>query len=113
MPGIGAADAGGGDVHPVGLAVLHNLGIAARDAHACIAGSLGHGAHLRFEHRRGQAGLENKADDQRFGASAGDRQIVDRAVDREFADGSTGKTERTCTTKLSVVIPMRVPLKSR
>ena len=60
---------------------------------------------------RGQAGFEHVGDHQRFGAGAGNRQVVHRAVDRQFADGAAGKAQRL-DHELSVVMAMRVPLMS-
>ena len=87
-------DAGGGDVHAVGLAVLHHLGVAARDGDPGRAGRPRHGAHFGLQDFRRQAGFQHIGDDQRLGARAGNGQVVDRAVDRQFADGAARKTQR-------------------
>ena len=53
------ADAGGGDVHLVGFAVLDDLGIAAGDRRRRLARRLGHGANLGFQDVGGQACFED------------------------------------------------------
>ena len=90
-----ATDTGGGDVHPVRLAVLHHLGVAADDRHSGAARCVGHGAHLVLEDRRRQPRFEHKGHDQAFGSGARDRKVVDRAVDRELADRSAVEAQRT------------------
>ena len=82
------------DVHAVGLAVLHHLGVAADDRDAGLARRLAHGAHFGLQHFRGQPRFENEGHYQRFGARARYREIVDRAVDGQFADGAAGKAQR-------------------
>ena len=88
------ADPGGGDVHLVGLAVLDDFGVAPGDANSRVPRGLCHGANFRLEHRRGQPGFEYERDHQGLGPRARDRQIVHRAVHREFANGAAGKSQR-------------------
>ena len=89
-----AADAGGGDVHLVGFTVFDDFGVAPGDADSRVPRGFCQGANFRLEHRRGQPGFEHKSDDQGFGTRARYRQIVHRAVHREFANRSAGKAER-------------------
>ena len=89
-----AANAGGGDVHLVRLAVFDNFGVAPGNADSRIPRGFCHGANFRLEHRRGQPGFEHKGDNQGFGTRARYRQIVHRAVHRKFANRSAGKAER-------------------
>ncbi len=89
-----AADPGGRDVHAVGLAVLDDFGVAAGDSDARRFGGLGPWRDFRFQNFRRQSGFENERDDHRFGPRAGNRQIVYRAVHRQFADRAAGKTQR-------------------
>ena len=88
-----AADAATADVHVVGFAMLDDLGIAGRDDHTRAAGGGGHGAHFEFEDFGGQTGFEHISDDEGLGAGAGDGQIVHRAIDGQFAYGTTGETQ--------------------
>ncbi len=89
-----AADAGRGDVHLVGFAVFDHFGVAAGDADSRVPRGFRHGANFGFEHRRGQSGFEHIGDDQGLCPGSRNRQIVDRAVHRKFADGTSGKSER-------------------
>ena len=65
-PGIRLADAGSGDVHAIGFAVLDHFGVAARDATPARSRGGGHGADFGFQNLGGQAGFENIADHQRL-----------------------------------------------
>ena len=73
------------------------------------ARGLGHGANFGFQNFGRQAGFEHEGDHQRLGARARDGEIVDRAVDRQFADGAARESAAGFTTKLSVVMARRVP----
>jgi hypothetical protein len=91
---IDQTDAGGGDVHPVGLSVLHHLGVAADDADAGASRACGNGTHLAGEHGRWQSGFEHERDEQRRRHGSRHRQVVHRAVHGELADRSTRKPQR-------------------
>ena len=86
-----AADAGGGDVHLVGFAVLDDFRVASRDDHAGALGCGGHRADFGFENIGGQPGFEHVAAHQRDGACAGNGEIVDGAIHCELANGAPGK----------------------
>ena len=88
------ADAGGGDVHQVRFAVFNHFGIAAGNRDAGLPRGLGHGADFRFQNRRRQPGLKDVSDDQSLSPGAGNGKVVDGAVDRQFADGTSGKAQR-------------------
>lgn len=85
---------GGADIHAVGPAVLDHLGVAGHDRHARAARGGGQGFQLGAEHAGGQAGFENQRHGDRHRPGAGHGQIVDRAVDGQFADRAAGKPQR-------------------
>lgn len=89
-----AANAGGGNVHLIGLAVFDDFRVSPGDADSRIPRGFRHGANFRLEHRCREPGFEHKGDDHGFGARARYRQIVHRAVHRKFADRSTRKAKR-------------------
>ena len=89
-----AADAGGGDVHAVGLAVLDHFGVAAddRDAGARAASAMARTSASRL--RVGSPASSTKVTTSASARGAGNREVVHRAVDGEFADGAAGEAER-------------------
>ena len=106
-----AADAGGGDVHPVGLAVLDDLGVAAGDAHPRAA--------------RGFAMARTSASSTGVGRPASRTKVTTRAsalapeTARSFTVPLTASSpieppgkRSGFTTKLSVVIAICAPLMS-
>ena len=90
----GMPDARGGDVQPVHLAVLDDLGVAADDRHARLARGTGHGAHFGRQRLGGETGLQHERGDERHGPGAADREVVHGAVHRQLADGPAGEHQR-------------------
>ena len=91
--GSGRADAGGGDVHAVGLAALDDFGIAAYHRDAGAAQRTRHGAHLGFENGSWKAFFEHKSDDHGVALGPGDGKIVHGAIYGKLADGAAGKAQ--------------------
>ena len=90
-----AADAGGGDVHAVGLAVLDDLGVAADDrSPRRVAAAFAMARTSASRISVGRPASRTKVTTSACGAGAGDRQIVHRSVDGQFADGAAGKAQR-------------------
>jgi len=56
--------------NPVGLTVLHDLRVAARNNHSGAVRGIRHGTHLGFQNIRGQSGFQNVADHQSGSARA-------------------------------------------
>ena len=74
--------------------MFDDFGVTARDANTRVPCGFGHGANFSFKDRCGQPSLENIGNDQGFGSSSRNRQIIHRTVYREFADRAAGKTQR-------------------
>ena len=107
-PGIEPADARSGDVHADRPCRARPPWCRRRRcATPARARRVGHGANFGFQNvRAGSPASRMIGDHQRFGPRAGNRQVVHRSVDRQFADGAAGKTQGL-TTKLSVVMATR------
>ena len=80
------ADAGGGDEDAVGAAALDHLGVAGDQRHARGAGGGGHGVRDAVQVVQRQALLEDERTREEAGPRAHDREVVDRAGDRQGAD---------------------------
>ena len=83
-----------GDVHAIGFAVLHNFCVPPGDGDSRLFRGSGHGANFRFQNLRGQSSFKNESDDNRFCPRAGHRKVIHGAVNGQFSDGATRKTQR-------------------
>ena len=88
------ADPRSRDVHLIGLAVLDDFGIAARDHDTGGFRGSRHGAHFRFENVGRQSGFQHVTDDQRLRPRSRNRQVIHGSVHRQLADGTAGKAQR-------------------
>ncbi len=88
------AEAAGVDEHSVGLAVAHDLGVAAGDLHPRLRRGLRDALHNALQLGEAEALLNDDAqrEEARDGAEAG--EVVHRAVDRELADVPAREKER-------------------
>ena len=87
-------EAGGDDVEVIAFAALDHLGVAGDDRHPCAPGGCRHGLDLAAQHGSLQPLFDDQGGGEGERGGAGDGQIVDRTVDRQFADGAAGKDER-------------------
>ena len=88
------ADAGCVDVNPVAVAFLHHLGIAGGDLHAGFFAGLRHGGDdvAQCFHRQALFQDEAGREEQRLRPAHG--QVIDRAIDGQFADIPAGEEQR-------------------
>ena len=86
---------GGVDENLVGLAAIHDLGIAGHQLHARVVGGRAHRLHDAPEILHRRSFLEDEADRKIKRARAAHREIVDRPVHRQFADVAARKKDRT------------------
>jgi hypothetical protein len=105
---VDLAHAGRADVHPVGVAALDHLRVPGDDLHLSGARGGGDRVDLRAQVAGREALLEDEREREGGRARAGDREVVDRAVDGEVAIDPPGKRSGL-TTKESVVIASRAP----
>ena len=92
--------------------MLDDFGVAAGDRDSSSARGSCHGAHFGLENLRGQAGFEHISDDQRFGLAPETARSFTVPLTASSPMEPPGK-RRGLTTKLSVVMASRVPLRSR
>lgn len=89
------ANACHGDIEAISLAALDDLGISGGDPHSGPPGGCCHRLDFPAEDGGLQSLLDNECTGERERGGPGDRQIVHRAVDRQFADGTARKDQRT------------------
>ena len=107
-----AADAGGGDVHLIGLAVLDDFGVAAGDADARLARGFCHGANFGFENWRRQSGFEHITSPPGLPLLLPRPRGHSRCRLPQVRRWSRPENVSGLTTKLSVVMATCVPLMS-
>ena len=89
------ADAGGVDEDSVGLAAIDDFGVAGDERDARGVGGFAHRVHDSRRNRRiGSPFLEDESDGEMQRARAAHGEVVDRAVDGEFADVAAGEKDR-------------------
>ena len=88
------AHAGSVDEYPVGLALLHHLGVAGDYFHPGFFGRLPHGGDQAPEQGGGKAFLQDEAGGKRRRHGALNGEVVDRAADRHAADVRAGEFHR-------------------
>ena len=76
------------------MAALDDLGIAGHDLDAGCLGGLGHGFDNGGQLRQRKALFQNEAGAEKPRLRAADRQVVDRAIHGQLADGAAGEEER-------------------
>jgi hypothetical protein len=87
-------DPGGVDEHPVPGSGVHDLGVAGHQSHPGGPRRPSHGlGHPREVRETGALG-EDEAGREHERTGAGHREIVDRAVDGQVADGPAGEEQR-------------------
>src|SRR5277367_3093079 len=87
-------NARGRDIHVIRFAVFHNFGITANYSYSGVLGCHTHGTDLCLQHFCGQAGFENKCDDNCIRPCTGYCQVIDGAVNRQLSDRATWKAQR-------------------
>jgi hypothetical protein len=91
---VAPPDAGGADVHPVGVASLDDLRVAAHDLHVGGARSGGDRLDLVAQRLRLEALLEDQRHGERDGPGPRDRQVVDGPVHGQLADRAAREAQR-------------------
>ena len=91
---VALADAGGADVHAVGRAALHDLGVAAHDLHLGRLRGRRDRLHLGLQVVGGEALLEDQRERERARARARHGEVVHGAVHGEVADRAAREAER-------------------
>ena len=93
-PGRDDADAGCVDVDPIAVAFLHHLGVTGGDLHPGFFAGLRHGGDDIAERFHRQALFQDEAGrkEQRLGPAH--RQVIDRAIDGQFADVPAREEQR-------------------
>ena len=86
--------AGRADVHLVGVAALHDLGVAGHDLHAGRLGGAGGRLDLGAQLIGGEALLEHERQAQRQRPRARHGQVVDGAVHRQLPDRAAREADR-------------------
>ena len=81
----------GVDENFVGLAAINDLGIARHELHAGVVGGGAHRLHDAPEILHRHSFLQDESDREIKRARAAHREVVNRSVDREFADVTAGK----------------------
>ena len=76
----------------VGLAVLHDFGIATSNSHSGRLRGPSHRSYFRFQNFCGQASFENIGDEDSLGAGARHRKIIHGPIDRQFPNRASWKT---------------------
>ena len=93
-PRVRAADAGGGYVQAVRLAVLDDLGVAAHDLDPGPLRGFGDRPQLGLQGLGGDSLLDHEGEEQGERLRRRDREVVHRAIDRQLADRAAGETQR-------------------